>query len=128
MNKIFDDLNCKIYSLSGVNDVAIKNAESILKIAFSNDYKRYLKEYGVVSLENHELMGLGGDEYLDVVKQTAKEKNSNSKFPADCYVLENLYIDGILILQNQKGEVFQFVNNNIKKINNNLREYIETLI
>ena len=84
-------------------------------------------EYGVASFGSHEFLGLGGDSYLDVVQETLQECKNNQNFPKNCYIIENLGIDGIFILQEEEGTVFEWSNGKLKKIYDNMGEYINSL-
>ena len=99
-------------------------AESVLGIRFHEEYRNYLLEYGVASFGSHEFLGLGGDDYLNVVQETLQERENNQDFPRNCYIIENFGIDGILILQGEEGDVFEWCNGALKKICDDMREYI----
>ncbi len=81
-------------------------------------------EYGVVSFGCHEFMGLGGDDYLNVVEETLNERNIDSRFPKSCYIIENLRVDGILILQDSEGLIYEYCKGNLKKIFSSFKMYI----
>lgn len=127
MSKLFENITTKLYHLSGVGSVKIVDAESRLGLHFSDDFRNYLMEYGVVSFGSHELMGIGGDAYLDVVEETLRERKDNSRFPKDCYIVENIGIDGIMILQNEEGSVFELSDAGCKLVAKSLKEYIEMI-
>ena len=123
---VFDKKD-NLYSSNGVSATDIKSAEDKLGVRFSSDFKDYLKTYGVVSFSSHEFMGLGGDNHLNVVKETLRERKNNSNFPDNCYVIENLGIDGRLILQDNTGKIYELSSSGVRKICNSLKEYIGKL-
>lgn len=94
-------------ALKGTDDTSIKNAEATLELQFSDEYTLYLKAFGVASADGHELTGICASPRLNVVDVTLSERVNYSDVPNDWYVIEQANIDGIVIWQNQKGEVYQ---------------------
>ena len=127
MSNLFENVKSKLYHGTGVSVDAVIEAENRLGIRFHEEYRNYLLEYGVVSFGSHEFLGLGGDAYLDIVQETLQERVNNQIFPRNCYVIENLGIDGILILQGEEGEIFEWSNGALKRICNSMRGYIDLL-
>ncbi|WP_103641436.1 SMI1/KNR4 family protein [Campylobacter concisus] len=114
-----------VRSLGGANETQILEAESLIGLEFSDEFKEYVKEYGAVSAYGLELLGVSRSKRLDAASVTLEERELNENFPSDMYVVENLGIDGILILQNKKGEVFEIsTNTKPKKIYNSLADYL----
>jgi hypothetical protein len=96
----------------------IAEAEDKLNLSFSSDYIDYVKEIGQFSGGGYEFTGIMYSAYLGrtvyyVVDKTIAERevveNYGYKIPEDFYLIHNLGIDGILIWQNTKGEIFQTV-------------------
>ncbi len=106
INKI--SKNMKVYHSTGVDETEIINAEIDLGVTFSDEYKEYLREYGAISFGSHEFTGLNVDNYTNVVNITKQEREMADKFPENCIVIENLGIEGILILQDNKGYIYQY--------------------
>ena len=127
MSNLFGHVKEKLYHLNGADVDTVLEAEKKMGIRFSPDYRNYLMEYGVVSFGSHEWMGLGGAPYLDVVEETLAERERNQRFPKDCYIVENLGIDGVFILQNEEGMVYQLSDAGLRKIGSCLEDYILTL-
>lgn len=114
--------------VKGASNNDIIAAEKQLGISFANDYKDYLKKYGTIIAKNVELTGLNVSLRINVVNVTLKERELNDDFPEGMYVIENISINGILILQSESSEVYEFIpHNKLKKISNNLSEYILNL-
>ena len=112
-------------SLGGVNETQILDAESLVGIKFADEFKEYAKEYGAISAYGLELCGVCNSKRLDAASVTLEERALNKNFPNDMYVVENLGIDGILIMQNERGEVFEiYPNAKPKKIYNSLADYL----
>lgn len=111
---------------NGRNEEMIENAEKKLAMKFSKEYKEYLKVIGLACFDGHELTGLCDSKRLNVVDVTNEERKNNSFVPTDWYVIENLGIDGIIIWQNEKGEIYQTIpNGNMEKIYDSLYDYIK---
>lgn len=127
MSSLFENVKAKVYHLQGVDAEAIMSAESKLGICFDDEYRNYLMEYGVVSFGSHEFMGLGGDSYLDVVEETIRERTNNNRYPKNCYIVENIGIDGIMMLQDEEGTIYELSNAGIKRAFESLREYIDSV-
>ncbi|MEE0132930.1 MAG: SMI1/KNR4 family protein [Treponema sp.] len=117
----------KFYQKKAVSDNVISNAEKELNISLAQDYKDYLKCYGACSFSSHEFTGLGFSGYMNVVSATNEERRVNSNFPKDMYIIENLAIEGVLIVQNSKGEVFEYTRSSINKIYNSFKDYLKSL-
>jgi len=127
MSKLFDNVKKPVYSMKGADVQAVIAAEDKLGLRFSDEYRNYLMDYGVVSCGSHEFMGLGGDAYLDVVKETLDERKRNPRFPRNCYLIENLGIDGILLAQDSDGIVYEINVQGVKKVYGSLKEYVESI-
>lgn len=128
MSRLFKNVKYKMYHLKGVDADAVINAESRLGIRFNDEYRNYLMEYGAVSFGNHEFMGLGGDAYLDVVEETLNERTANSGFPKNCYIIENIGIDGVMMLQDEDGAVYELSDAGMKKVFDSFGEYINSVV
>lgn len=112
-------------SLNGVTDVEIEQAENELGLYFSDDYKYYLKHFGVLSFDDHELTGILPSQRLNVVDVTKEEWNNNPAISHDYYVIEQSLIDGIVVWQDQNGAIYYSSGaSNMKKIHDSLIDYI----
>ena len=115
----------KLYKTKGCTDQQIIEAEQKLNLKFSKEYGEYLKTYGAVSFYGTEITGLNVDDYANVISVTLQEREFDKEFPLDCVVIENSGIEGLLVLQNEDGSVYQWIKGKNKKIFNSLNEYIE---
>lgn len=70
-----------------------------------------------------ELTGLGLSKRLDVVSVT-KTARKEARIPADMYVVNDTGLEGILMLQNNKGEVFEAMGGKTKKAFDSLESYL----
>ena len=63
---------------------------------------------------------------MSVVEVTKSERELN-KIPNDLYVIENIAIEGILLLQSSSGEIYELSQNaKIQKKYNSICDYLET--
>jgi hypothetical protein len=128
MSKLLEDVSGKVYHGEGAAVETVIEAENKLGLHFSDEFRNYLMEYGVASFGNHEFLGLGGDSYLDVVGETLRERNNSGRFPKNCYLVENLGIDSIFILQDEEGNVYESSAAGTKKIFSSLKDYVRSLV
>jgi hypothetical protein len=112
-----------LVTLNGASSEAITASEKKLGLAFAPDYTEYLEKYALISAKHIELTGITESKRLNVVDVTLSAREVN-QMPQDMYVIEDTAIEGILILQNGKGEVFEIQNNHIKKIYDSLPDYL----
>ena len=125
-NKIIEKF--KLYKTVGASEELILEAERQLNLKFAEDYKEYLSIYGTISFGSTELTGLNIDSYANVVSVTLKEEQRDKYFPRDSIVLENIGIEGLLILQQKDGEVYEWQNGEKGAIFEDLNQYLESKI
>ncbi len=112
--------------LGKVNYEEIENAEKTLNLKFSDEYKLYVSEFGVISAVGIELTGIISSPRLSVIEVTKREKECNENIPDNMYVIENTTLEGLIILQDQFGAIYSIMpNSSPKKIFNSLYEYLK---
>jgi hypothetical protein len=121
--KKIDDLN--IISNNGASEEQILRAEKRLELKFPEEYKNYVKEFGAISFLGNEWTGLNIDGYFNVVNMTEEERALNEFFPKKYFVIENIGVDRMLIISNEKGEIYTIQYNKIKFLCNSLSEYLD---
>lgn len=122
LKSIGDDL----MTLGGVTEADIMEAEEQLTTSFSEEYKKYLQTFGIASWDGVELTGICKSKHQNVVDVTLRNRADDVSSRNDLYVIEELGIDGIVIWQNQKGEVYQTVNKEKPvKVADSMAEYIK---
>lgn len=125
---IIDTLNKLQNIATGIRatDGQIEQAEKELGLKFAPEYIRYVKRFGVFSASSVELTGITDIDRLNVVSATKRERKLNPKIPNDMYVIENLAIDGFVVLQDASGVIYYISPcYNPKKMFESLEEYIE---
>ena len=122
--KELDDLEY----LSSVSEADITKAEKELELSFADEYKKYVSTFGVISANGIELTGVIASPRLNVVDVTKRERESNGKIPLDMYVVESTGSEGLVILQDQKGNIYSaFPGHKPEKKFNSLSEYLKSL-
>ena len=127
MATIIDALKSKIDLLTGegVSELIISNAEKALNLSFSNEYKEYLKTYGIAVFDGHELTGITKSPRVNVVDVTKAQREKDPKIPADLYVIEETDVEEIVIWQSGDGEIFcSGPNQDLTKLCNSFAEYV----
>lgn len=130
MKTIIDEIaeHCKVYKGTGVSDEVIASAEQRLGLTFPSQYKDYLKECGILSFASHEITGLGVSGYLNVVEATEAERKLGGTFPEDCVLIENVGVDGILVIMDTEGCVFSYQNGRENAVAKSFFDYVKGLI
>lgn len=108
-----------------VKESEIEQAEKELGLKFSDEYHRYVKNFGCMAIGGREFTGISNLVNYSVITITVAQKHYNTSIPADWYVIEQLNIDGIVIWQATTGEVYQTSPNAEPiKLCNSMAEYI----
>jgi len=95
-----------LYCVQGCSTNQIHDAQIELGIDFPKEYADYVKEYGAISFYGTEWTGLNLDGYINVVNATKQERELNTAFPSDCFVLENQGIDGLITVMDKEGIIY----------------------
>ena len=104
----------------------VTEAEHKLSRKFAPAYVDFLTKYGCVSVASLELIGLGGPKHLDVVNNTLELIAVDRHFPKNAVAIENVGIDGVYMLIDDTGRVFQYPNG--KSQYRDLQSYINAAI
>ena len=64
---------------------------------------------------------------MDVVEEILRERRNHSHFPKNCYIVENIGIDGILILQDEEGRIYELNDGGVKMAYEHFDDYISSL-
>ena len=103
----------------------INEAERKLGLSFAADYRKFLSTVGACICFGHEINGIADDSDLNIIKSTEEARNQIDLIPHSWYVIEDTHIDGILILQNKNGVVYQMAQETMPlKIADDLESYI----
>ncbi len=127
MGTIIDTLEAqnKLLAGEGVSGNLVKEAEFMLKLQFSEEYKEYLQTFGTAAYRGHELTGITKSPRLNVVAVTLSEREKNPEIPSDLYVVERTNVEEIVIWQKNTGEIFfSGPNQPLELFCNSLDEYI----
>ena len=121
--KKIEDLDTNLKG--GASEEQIIRAEKRLELKFPEEYKDYVKKFGTISFLGNEWTGLNVDGYLNVVNMTEEERALNKFFPKKYFVIENIGVDRMLIISNEKGEIYTIQYDKIKFLCNSLSEYLD---
>ncbi len=127
MSKIIDVFESKANLLvgDGVSEKEIIEAEKVLKLSFSDEYRDYLRKYAVAAYNGHELTGITKSPRVNVVDVTLNERKNNPDIPAELYVIEQTDVEEIVIWQSGNGQVFcSSPNQGLTQLCNSLADYI----
>ena len=111
-----------LVSTKGASNEQIVEAQNKLSLEFPANY---LKEFGLVTFYGVEWQGLNGPDYLNVVKSTLEARETYSDFPVNMFILEDLGFDGVLVLVDTKGSVYEWQYGRCKKIYSSIIDYLE---
>ena len=127
MSKIIDVINnlSELLTTGAADSVSIDNAEKELGLKFATEYKEYLGEFGSVLADDVEITGIAQSKNRNVITVTKREWELNPQVEHNMYVVENLAVDGIIIWQDESGNIFESMpNKRIIKVADSLADYI----
>jgi len=109
MSELVEYLQSKGELITGkpAEEVEIAKIEEMLGVGFAEDYRSMLKSFGFVCVDGHEITGITNAKRLNVYDVTMKERANVSCDMPGLYVIEQTYIDGIVIWQSASGEVYR---------------------
>lgn len=108
---------------STIPESGIEMVEDKLHLRLAEEYKQILLEYGAVKSDKVVLNGVGVCSRFNVVDQTMQQRILQH-IPDNCYVLETVKSTGILVLQDESGKVYQFVDGSTTKYADSIKEYV----
>lgn len=111
--------------LGGVDNSEIRDAEDTLSLVFAEDYREYLSVYGAACANGHEFTGITKSERLNVIDVTNRVRKVTPNLPHKMYVVEELHIDGIMIMQDENGTIYRVnADGDLKRIGDSLSAII----
>jgi hypothetical protein len=117
--------NKKILSTGGVDVKIVEQAEMELSFKMPSEYKELLLKYGALSAGTHEIAALGVEGYLNVVELTKQERLLANNQLDNHIVIESLATEGILIVLDEEGQVYEYLNNTLEKIYSDFKAYLK---
>lgn len=116
------------YFLPGASNKSIEEAEQLLSVKFTDEYKEYARHFGAMSFSDHELAGVCASPRLNIVDVTLEERENNPYLTKKAYVIEQLNIDDLVVWQSESGDIFlTAANTKPYKLYDSLREYLIAL-
>lgn len=111
--------------IGGCSEGDIRRAEKLLRLKFPNEYREYMLEFGSITFKGVELTGLNITGHLNVVNATLQERKFNPDFPKNIFIIENLGIDSIFIVGDEKGSIYKLQYDKMIKISSSFTEYLQ---
>lgn len=116
----------KVFSTGGVSVSEVESAEKELGLTFPEEYKELLVQYGAISFGTHEIAALGVEGYLNVVELTKEERQLNPNNSLEEYiVIQNIGAEGLLIVLDSDGSVYEYSNGELKQIYKDFFSYLK---
>ena len=115
-------------TFNGVSEEEIQRAEEKLGMTFPKTYRDIVKEFGSVEIEAEEIFGLGVEGYLNVVETTLKEREMAEGKLDGYLVLQNIGMEGILIVVDEQDRVFEYQLGEFRNLLSSTAEYIKSLL
>lgn len=130
MIEIVERLNAvpNLFHLTGCVASQINEAQESLNLEFPSEYIEYVKAFGAVSFYGTEWTGLNVGGNLNVVTATEQERHLDSSFPNDCFVVENIGIDGVLTLMGQNGKIYSYQQGEKRLLCDSLCKYLDICV
>lgn len=113
-----------LYKLQKCSESEVLKAQEILNVKFSAEYVDYVTNFGAISFFGTEWTGLNVEGYLNVVEETLFEREIHKNFPKDCYVVENLQMEGAVVISDAEGRIYNYFNDEKVLICDSLTEYL----
>ena len=111
---------------AGATPEQISTAEKMLGLSFSQEYREYLSVYGIAAFDGHEMTGISKADRLNVIKVTQEARAKYPNIPADYYVIEQVGVEELIVLQSGNGEIYSCAPNyKLEKICDSLSAYIK---
>lgn len=112
------------FSCGEVESSKITQAEKILGVEFAEEFVEYAQKFGAMELDNVEYCGIVDFRNVSTIVRTQSMREFPD-FPMDCYVIESLGIDNIVIVQKADGKVYQYApGEDLEYVANSFGEYL----
>lgn len=128
MNYLEQIKNSHAETFDGVSEKEIQQAEEKLGMMFPKTYRDIIKEFGSVEVDSEEIFGLGVEGYLNVVETTLKEREVSQGKLNGYIVLQNIGMEGILIVVDEQDRVFEYQLGEFRNLLSTTAEYIKSLL
>ncbi|MDF0728884.1 SMI1/KNR4 family protein [Cytobacillus sp. S13-E01] len=123
LKALFENKN--FLSTGGVGIQKVEQAEIDLGFKIPSDYKELLLQYGALAVGTHEIAALGVEGYLNVIELTKQERALANNQLDNYIVIENLATEGLLIVLDEEGQVYEYQNKTLEKIYSDFKAYLK---
>ncbi|MBY0124387.1 SMI1/KNR4 family protein [Bacillus sp. S/N-304-OC-R1] len=117
--------NSKAMTIGNVDYEVIREAESQLRFTFPQEYRNFIESFGSLACGSNEVFGLGTNDYLNVVNATQQERDLNENMLESYIVIQNLGVEGILIVMDADGTIYEYRNNEFKKLYDSFYDFLK---
>lgn len=127
MNELIERIrsSAELYTLTPASLLQIREAEKTLDLTFAEDYKACVLAFGAFSFDAHEITGICESERLNVVKVTSQYRTVYPSLSHELYVVEDLSIDNIIVVQKKDGTVYTYgPDDKLIKTASSLQDYL----
>ncbi|TCI28226.1 hypothetical protein EVJ33_14775 [Exiguobacterium sp. SL-10] len=115
-------------TFTGVGEQEVIQAETELGMKFPETYRAILREFGSVEIDSDEIFGLGVEGYLNVVETTLKEREMAEGKLDHYIVLQNIGIEGILIVVDEQDRVYEYRLGEFRDMLSSTADYVTSLL
>lgn len=115
-------------AIEGCSSNDVSEAENALNLKFPREYIDYVKAFGCIDFGSTEWTGLNIEGRLNTVVATKQEQEINKDFPKGYFVLENIGIDGQIIIVNEEGQVYLLQYDKKTLLRHSISDYLDSCI
>jgi len=115
-------------TFASVDEQEIIQAEETLGMRFPETYRAIVHEFGSLEIGSDEIFGLGVQGYLNVVETTMKEREMAEGKLDKYIVLQNIGIEGILIVVDNQDNVYEYRLGEFQDMLSSTADYIKSLL
>ena len=122
--KLIEDLGV----MEGCTEEQVAEAQQALGLTFPPEYVAYVREFGCIDFWGTEWTGLNVGGMFNTVAATLQERELNPDFPANMFVLENLYIDSKVAAVDEAGKVYLVQYSSCSELCDSISAYLELCV
>lgn len=130
MNKQWIDqaiIDQKAFGLQGIENATVQQMQSRVGVTFPEDYATFLKHYGALSVNSHEIFGHAPGSHMDVVENTLQERERTEGL-GQFVVIENTGFDGILLVMDESSRIYEYDTKTLIAIHASFEDFLNSLV
>lgn len=121
----------ELFSIGEVEYSKIEAAQEALGVVFAKDFVEYVQKFGAIEIGFIELCGVTENKDDSVVERTQEMRSCYANFPKDCYMIEDIGMEGAVHVQFPDGKVYQYWDDDEEElmfVANSLGEYLQKML